>query len=266
MSLEVPPSDLAAVCSHEQWDEIYGRLTQLIEQHRSTLIFVNTRRLAERIAHRLTEQLGEEAVASHHGSLSKRLRQSAEQRLKAGQLRAIVATASLELGIDIGYIDLVCQIGSPRSIATFLQRVGRSGHSLGTGSPWSTVSADARRADRMPGAGPLRPPGRTGPHRDPGGAVGYPGSTDDCRSSQSGLGRAGVVRVVPPGLAVSRFVHGRFRRRGPTHHGRCGPEFETGARTCIATQFTVGCERGAELALPPRLLGVPFRKRPNTGS
>ena len=131
VSLEVPPSDLAAVCSHEQWDEIYGRLTQLIEQHRSTLIFVNTRRLAERIAHRLTEQLGEEAVASHHGSLSKRLRQSAEQRLKAGQLRAIVATASLELGIDIGYIDLVCQIGSPRSIATFLQRVGRSGHSLG---------------------------------------------------------------------------------------------------------------------------------------
>ena len=131
LALEVPPSDLSAVCSHEQWDEVYERLTQLIAQHRSTLIFVNTRRLAERIAHHLTELLGEDAVTSHHGSLARPHRLEAEQRLKDGKLKAIVATASLEMGIDIGYIDLVCPIGSPRSISTFLQRIGRSGHSLG---------------------------------------------------------------------------------------------------------------------------------------
>ncbi|HEX3726383.1 MAG TPA: DEAD/DEAH box helicase, partial [Pirellulales bacterium] len=131
LAIEVPPSELSAVCSNEQWAEIYTRLTELIAAHRSTLIFVNTRRLAERVAHHLREILGDEVVASHHGSMSRELRQSAEQRLKNGDLRAIVATASLEMGIDIGYIDLVCQIGSPRSIATFLQRVGRAGHSLG---------------------------------------------------------------------------------------------------------------------------------------
>ncbi|HUE71631.1 MAG TPA: DEAD/DEAH box helicase [Pirellulaceae bacterium] len=131
LALEVPPSELEAVCSAEQWGEIYDRLVQLVQTHRSTLVFVNTRRLAERVALRLRELLGEEAVASHHGSLSRQIRHDAEQRLKEGKLKAIVATASLEMGIDIGYIDLVCQIGSPRSIATFLQRVGRSGHSLG---------------------------------------------------------------------------------------------------------------------------------------
>lgn len=126
----VPPEELSAVCSHDQWDQIYKQLVELIQSHRSTLIFVNTRRLAERIAHRLSELLGEQAVASHHGSLSKEIRQSAEQRLKDGQLKVLVATGSLEMGIDVGYIDLVCQIGSTRSIAAFLQRVGRSGHSL----------------------------------------------------------------------------------------------------------------------------------------
>jgi ATP-dependent Lhr-like helicase len=131
LAIEVPPSELAAVCSSEQWGEVYTRLAELITSHRSTLVFVNTRRLAERVAHHLTEMLGEEAVASHHGSLSRELRHNAEQRLKEGKLRAIVATASLEMGIDIGFIDLVAQVGSPRSIATFLQRVGRSGHSLG---------------------------------------------------------------------------------------------------------------------------------------
>src|SRR5438045_2089281 len=131
LGLEVPALELAAVCTHEHWGEIYQQLTTLIQSHRSTLVFVNTRRLAERVAFRLTEQLGEEAVASHHGSLSREIRLDAEQRLKAGKLKAIVATASLEMGIDIGYIDLACQIGSPRAIATFLQRVGRSGHAVG---------------------------------------------------------------------------------------------------------------------------------------
>ncbi|WP_145053920.1 DEAD/DEAH box helicase [Lignipirellula cremea] len=131
LRIEAPDTELEAVCSNEQWGEAYARLAELVTQHHSTLIFVNTRRLAERVAHRLTELLGEDAVASHHGSLAKELRHSAEQRLKDGTLKVIVATASLEMGIDIGYIDLVCQIGSPRSIAAFLQRVGRSGHSLG---------------------------------------------------------------------------------------------------------------------------------------
>ena len=131
LAIETPPSELSAVCSHKQWDEVYERLVSLIRSHRSTLIFVNTRRLAERVSHHLREMIGEESVAGHHGSLSRAIRLSAELRLKNGQLKAIVATASLEMGIDIGYIDLVCQIGSPRSIATFLQRVGRSGHSLG---------------------------------------------------------------------------------------------------------------------------------------
>lgn len=131
LAVDVPPGELAAVCSHECWAEVYQRLTDLVNTHRSTLIFVNTRRLAERVSHHLIELLGEDAVAGHHGSMSRSMRFSAEERLKSGQLKAIVATASLEMGIDVGYLDLVCQIGSPRSIATFLQRVGRSGHSLG---------------------------------------------------------------------------------------------------------------------------------------
>jgi ATP-dependent Lhr-like helicase len=131
LAIEVPPSELSAVCSHEQWDEIYQRLSTLINEHRSTLVFVNTRRMAERLGHYLEELLGEGQVASHHGSLSRDIRLRAEEKLKNGQLKAIVATASLELGIDIGFIDLVCQIGSPRSIATFLQRVGRAGHAIG---------------------------------------------------------------------------------------------------------------------------------------
>ena len=130
LGIEVPHSDLSAICSHETWDEIYQRLGELVTAHRSTLIFVNTRRMAERVSYRLRELLGDEAVASHHGSLSKEIRLAAEKRLQTGQLKAIVATASLELGIDVGYIDLVCQIGSPRSIATFLQRVGRAGHTI----------------------------------------------------------------------------------------------------------------------------------------
>ncbi len=131
LAVEVPPSDLEAVAPREQWADIYDRLAGLIAAHHTTLIFVNTRALSERVAHNLAERLGPDAIASHHGSLSKDRRLRVERRLKAGDLKALVATASLELGIDIGGIDLVCQIGSPRSIATFLQRVGRSGHALG---------------------------------------------------------------------------------------------------------------------------------------
>ena len=128
LSVEVPASELGAVASNEMWDEIYKRMAEMVQQHRSTLIFVNTRRLAERVAHALGGLLGEGAVASHHGSLSRLRRLAVESKLKAGELRGLVATASLELGIDIGSVELVCQIGSPRSIAVALQRVGRSGH------------------------------------------------------------------------------------------------------------------------------------------
>lgn len=130
VAIEVPPSPLSTVCSHEQWDEIYGRIAKLIEQHRTTLVFVNTRKLAERVTARLADRLGPERVTCHHSSLSRQHRLDAEHRLKSGSLRALVATASLELGIDIGDVDLVVQVGATRSIATFLQRVGRSGHAV----------------------------------------------------------------------------------------------------------------------------------------
>ncbi|HEY6399920.1 MAG TPA: DEAD/DEAH box helicase, partial [Blastocatellia bacterium] len=131
LGIELPKSPLEAVMSGEVWGEVYDRIAELINEHRTTLVFVNTRRMAERVARHLAERIGEENITSHHGSLSRERRFVAEQRLKAGELRALVATASLELGIDIGAVDLVCQLGSTRSIATLLQRVGRSGHSVG---------------------------------------------------------------------------------------------------------------------------------------
>ena len=134
LSLEVPDSPLEAVMSGEVWQQVYDRLVNLIKAHRTTLVFVNTRRMAERVAHELSERMADSSVTAHHGSMAKEHRLSAEQRLKHGQLKALVATASLELGIDIGDVDLVCQLGSPRSIASFLQRVGRSGHAVG-GTP-----------------------------------------------------------------------------------------------------------------------------------
>ena len=128
LAVEVPASELGPVASNEMWGEIYDRLADLARQHRSTLIFVNTRRMAERVALHLGERLGKEIVAAHHGSLSRKLRLAAENKLKSGELRALVATASLELGIDIGSVDLVCQIGSTRSISVAMQRIGRAGH------------------------------------------------------------------------------------------------------------------------------------------
>ncbi|MGV7207508.1 DEAD/DEAH box helicase [Oxalobacteraceae bacterium A2-2] len=131
LALELPPVPLEAVMPNEVWERVYDRMAELSVLHRTTLVFVNTRRMAERIARHLGDRLGTEHVAAHHGSLAKEYRLAAEQRLKHGQLRVLIATASLELGIDIGDVDLVCQVGSPRSIASFLQRVGRSGHHVG---------------------------------------------------------------------------------------------------------------------------------------
>lgn len=131
LAVEVPRSPLTAVMATEVWDEMYDRLAELVRQHRTTLIFVNQRRIAERVARHLAERLGEEHVTAHHGSLAREHRLQAEQRLKRGELKALVATSSLELGIDIGDIDLVCQLGSPRAVNAFLQRVGRAGHAIG---------------------------------------------------------------------------------------------------------------------------------------
>ena len=131
LAIEIPNSPLEAVMSNEVWEEVYSRLAELIQQHRTTLVFVNTRRMAERVTHHLSELLGADAVTSHHGSLSAKLRLDAEDRLKRGELKALVATASLELGIDIGSVDLVCQLATTRSIATMLQRVGRAEHKRG---------------------------------------------------------------------------------------------------------------------------------------
>ena len=131
LAIEVPRSPLTAVMANEVWGEMYDRLAELINAHRTTLIFVNQRRIAERCARHLAERLGEEHVTAHHGSLAREHRLNAEQRLKAGELKALVATSSLELGIDIGDVDLVCQLGSPRSINAFVQRVGRAGHAIG---------------------------------------------------------------------------------------------------------------------------------------
>jgi ATP-dependent helicase Lhr and Lhr-like helicase len=130
VAIELTDSPLSAVMSGEVWEEVYDRLAELIRQHKTTLVFVNTRRLAERVSRHLGERLGDENIAAHHGSLAREQRLTAEQRLKSGELRALVATASLELGIDIGDVNLVCQLGSTRSIASFLQRVGRSNHTV----------------------------------------------------------------------------------------------------------------------------------------
>jgi ATP-dependent Lhr-like helicase len=143
LSLELPDGELEAAISGDQFDEILNRVSAHVARHRTTLVFVNTRKLSERVAHELGERLGEDQVAAHHGSLSRERRQRVERRLRAGELRALVATASLELGIDVGPVELVCQIGSPHSIATFLQRVGRANHHR-TGVPKAVLYPTTR--------------------------------------------------------------------------------------------------------------------------
>ncbi|MBV8342819.1 MAG: DEAD/DEAH box helicase, partial [Gammaproteobacteria bacterium] len=140
LQLEIPAAPLEAIMSGEVWTQLYDRLAELVREHRTTLVFVNTRRQAERLARHMSERLGERQVTAHHGSMAKESRLDAEARLKRGELRALVATASLELGIDIGDVELVCQIGSPRSIAVLRQRVGRAHHAVG-GTPKGRIFA-----------------------------------------------------------------------------------------------------------------------------
>ncbi len=189
LAIEVPSAPLEAVMSGDVWRQVYDRLAELVGEHRTTLIFVNTRRMAERVSRELSERLGEDHVTAHHGSLSKELRLDAERRLQTGALKALVATASLELGIDIGDVDLVCQLASPRSIAAFLQRVGtlrpcRRRHAQGPAVP-----AVARRSRRVRGADRQRQPRRARPAEHPIRAPGRAGPADRRGGLRRGLER-----------------------------------------------------------------------------
>ncbi len=178
ISVESPRDELGPVASNEMWGEIYDRTAELIRENRTTLVFVNTRRLAERVAHHLQERLGEKAVLPHHGSLSRQLRLDAESRLKSGELQAVVATASLELGIDIGSVDLVCQIGSPRSIASRAAAHRARGALDRRAAQGPRVRHHARRAGGMRRAGTRHPHGRAGQDCDSEKSAGYSGAAD----------------------------------------------------------------------------------------
>ena len=217
LALELPDDELGAVPTGEQMAQILDMIAGHVTGHRTTLVFVNTRSMAERVAHQLGERLGAllargdgppeppelgAQVAAHHGSLSRGRRQRVEARLRAGDLRALVATASLELGIDIGPVELVCQIGSPRSFATFLQRVGRSNHTR-TGTPFRAAVPDhPRRAGGVRRAAARHATGAAGRHRGPGTAAGHPGAADGGRVGRRTLGGKRAARPGPAGGAL----------------------------------------------------------------
>ena len=209
LALEVPNSPLEAVMSTEVWSEVYDRIAALAREHRTTLVFVNTRRMAERVARQLSERLGETSVAAHHGSMAKELRLDAEQRLKRGDLKVLVATASLELGIDIGDVELVCQLGSPRSISSFLQRVGRSGHAV-AGTPKGRLFPLSR--DDLVECAALLDSARRGELDAlaiPRSAAGRAGAANCRRSRRRGLQRRGVARDAFARLALPKHSPAR---------------------------------------------------------
>jgi ATP-dependent Lhr-like helicase len=201
LALELPGAPLEAVMSGEVWTEVYDRIAELVRQHRTTLIFVNTRRLAERLARQLGERVGAEAVTAHHGSLAREARLAAEERLKTGRLKALVATASLELGIDIGHVDLVCQVASPRRIGTFLQRIGRSGHTI-TSTPKGRLFP-LTRDDLVECTGSLRKSGRSTcwPSRSWRSPRARSGGWTTCSPSAAGPGPA----ATSPGRSSTRW-------------------------------------------------------------
>jgi ATP-dependent Lhr-like helicase len=253
LALELPDGEIEAVASAEQMTDVLARIATLVEQHRTTLVFVNTRRMAERLAHQLGERLGDDVVAAHHGSLSKERRYRVETRLRAGDLRALVATASLELGIDIGPVELVCQIGSPRSIATFLQRVGRSNHSR-AGTPKgrlypmtrdelveSTALLTAVRAGRLDAIVPARLPLDILAQQIVAEVAAREWRTDDLfdlvrrAAPYAELTRAEFDEVVD--LVADGIETGRGRRGAYLHYDRVNGELRgrAGARLAAAT-------------------------------
>ncbi len=215
LGLELPSDELGAVATAEQMAEVIDLIARHVREHKTTIVFVNTRRMAEKVAHELGERLGDGLVAAHHGSLSKERRQRVEARLRAGDLRALVATASLELGIDIGPVELVCQIGSPRSFATFLQRVGRSNHTT-SGVPAGRLYPTTRDelvecAALLRGA--LAGRGRAGHSEVP---ARHPGAADRRGVRRSRVGRGRPARAGSRRCPVRRG-DGRGIRRGRQH-------------------------------------------------
>jgi ATP-dependent Lhr-like helicase len=249
VAIEVPGSELGAVASAEQWAEILDRIAEHASQHKTTLVFSNTRRLAERAAHQLGERIGEDEVCAHHGSLSKERRLRTEERLRAGDLKLLVATASLELGIDIGPVELVCQLGSPRSIATFLQRVGRSGHARGQ-----------------------TPKGRL-----------FPTTRDElveCAALVRGMTAGRLDRVLPPEAPLDILAQqivaecaaqewkeaSRSSTRWWSSCRRASPPVGAGGRpTCTAIASTACCARVEGRAWRHSRRVARFRTRPTTG-
>ena len=211
LSIEIPDQVLGPIATHELWSDVYDRVAELVESHRATIVFVNTRRLVERVAHHLEERLGKERVAAHHGSLSRSIRLAAEQGLKNGDIPVIVATASLELGIDVGYVELVCHLGATRSLANLLQRVGRAGHWLGAVPKGILFPHDPRRSAPVRRGDPRGARGRAGPHhhaaetpRHPRPADGRHGRGRGCegnRASRNGPPRLSIPGSDRPGMA-----------------------------------------------------------------
>ena len=253
LAIEITDDELGAVASNEQFGRVYDRIAELVTQHRSTIVFVNTRRLVERVAAALEQRLGEEHVVAHHGSMSRELRLAAEQKLKHGHVKCAVATASLELGIDVGAVDLVVQLGSPRSIATLLQRVGRSGHHARRHAEGPAVRAHARSADRVRGARARR-------------AARQPRSRSSCAMRRSTSSRSRSSRRARPRTSPRPSSSTLIRGATPYADARRTTQLEqmhddarpracrTGAaaraRTCIAIASAASCEarRGARLA------------------
>ena len=251
--------------SNEVWENIYDRLAEQIQAHHTTLIFANTRRMVERVTRHLSERIGEDNIAAHHGSLAKELRLDAEQRLKAGRLRALVATASLELGIDIGDVELVCQLGTPRSISAFVQRVGRANHAVG-GVPKGRLLPLSRddlvectRADRC------RAPRRARCAADAGAAARRAGTAAGGRGGGARLRRGRAVRAGAPCLALP------CTRAATSSTSCCGcwpkasPRGAVGrARTCTATRSIIVCAPGVARGSPPLPAAAPFPTTPIT--
>ena len=239
VAIELPDDELGAVSTLEQMASVLERIAAHIEQHRTTLVFVNTRRMAERVAHQLAERLGEDSVQAHHGSLSMDRRLRVEARLRAGQLRAVVATASLELGIDVGPVELVCQLGSPRSIATFLQRVGRAQHHVGGVPVGRLYPLTLRRAGRVYSAARLGPLRRSRRRRPARGAFGRSRPAAGCRVRRlrsRRVHRGGAADARPPVGSLPRPHPSTTSRRSWSSSAKASsPDGADAGRTCIAT-------------------------------
>ncbi len=223
--------------SGEVWATVYDQLAKLIEEHHTTLVFANTRRMVERVSRHLAERLGETAVAAHHGCSVKETRFDAEQRLKAGQLKVMVATASLELGIDIGDVELVCQLGTPRSISVFLQRVGRANHSVARRPQGPHLPEQPRRAHRLRRAARFRAPRRARPPAHPRPSARRALAADRRRSRRARVRRGRAVRSRARRLSLSQRCHARIS----TPWCACSPmasapSAAAAAPTCIATR------------------------------